>query len=342
MLARLKPALLFLLPALLLLSACNSEDPNPITPSTGVIEKITGADANGVLCVDLIAGQNTVVGTVCVQEVNLTFPAPATDHLRITYTTTGGWEMSEVHFFIGTSLPSTISPGQFPFVFDNWTANTTSFSFDIPFSYLEALSGNLYSCYTAMAHAVVHNTNPGGGSETAWGDGTPTGQGWSMWFQICLEEDGGGGSGGGDPILETAYGYNALYSSCFIPDFANWGWTNAVTSGTTYTFDLIAGAGQCDIGNGINVGTVTLLISGTSATVTYTLSTPYALEELHFYIGTTEYPVVKKGKTWEPTVAPGQYPFNYDTGPYPSPASFTVTVPSGSSYFIAHAVVADY
>lgn len=338
MTASAKTAVLLLL-ALGLLTACNSNDQSPVSPSgQGGIEKINGVD---VFCVDLIAGQFTVVGSVCFEEVNLSSSIPYDDHLKVTFTTTGGWEMSEVHFYIGMTLPPSGSPGQFPFVFDDWTANKTSFTFYIPYTYLIGLSGDVYSCYTAMAHAVVYNTNPGGGSETAWGDGDPTPWNWSMAFPLCLE-DGGGGSGGGDPLIETAYAFNPLYSDCFIPTFSNWGWTNTVAAGTTYSFDLIAAAGQCDISKGFDVGSVTLLITGTSATVTYTLTPPYVLEEVHFYVGTTDFPRVKQGKNWTYTAAPGQYPFVYDAGPYTSPATFTVTVPAGSTHFIAHAVVAEF
>ena len=341
-----KPALVLLL-GIILLAACSSNDENPISATNpGAIEKITGTGTDNTLCVDLIAGQSILVGSVCVTEVNTDFTIPGNDHLRVTYTTTGGWEMSEVHFFIGPALPSQNAPRQFPYVFDNWTSNTTSCSFDIPFTYLRSLYPDLYTCYVAMAHAVVHDTNPGGTTQTAWGGGTPTGQAWSMWFPICLEEGGGGGGGGGDPIIETAYGYNALYSTCFIPTFANWGWTNQLDPTLrSFTFDLIAGAGQCDQSKGLNVGTVTLSIGGTpwsSATVTYTMTAPYVLEEVHFYIDALPFPMVQKGKNWVQTVAPGQYPYNYDSGPYTSPAVFNVSIPSGSAYFIAHAVVADY
>jgi hypothetical protein len=333
-----------LLLGFVLMTACNSNDEAPTAPlGSGSIDKINNLNPGEIFCVDLIAGQNTVVGTVCFEEVNLLFGDAYDDHLRVTFTTTGGWEMSEVHLYIGMDIPSSAAPGQFPFVFDGWTSTKTSFTFDIPYSFLESLSGDLYSCYKVMAHAAVENSALAQ-SETAWGEGGKTGHtAWSMAFDICLSEDnGGGGVGGGDPLIETAYAFNSAYSTCFIPTFGNWGWTNEVTAGTLYTFDLIAAAGQCDISAGIDVGSVTLEITGTSAEVTYTMTPPFVLEEVHFYIGTTEFPQVKTGKKWVSTVAPGQYPFVYDAGPYTSPATFTVTVPAGSSYFIAHAVVAEF
>lgn len=329
--------------ALCLLTACNSNEQSPVTPEThGSFAKINGLAPGAVFCVDLIAGQNTVVGTVCFEEVDLLSPSAEDDHLRVTYTTFGGWEMSGVHFYIGTQLPPKFAPGQFPFVFDTWTVNQTSFTFDIPYAYLTALSGNLYSCYTALAHAVVFNPALGQ-TETGWGEGTNTGRGWSMWFPLCLEEDDGGeGSGGGDPITETAFAFNANTATCFIPTFSNWGWTNAITAGTIYTFDLIASAGQCDIGNGTDVGDVTLLLVGPTAEVTVTMHPPYTLVTAHLYLGTTTFPQVKQGKNWVPTVAPGQYPFIFDAGPYASPTTFTFNAPPNSTSFIAHAVVGGF
>ena len=332
-----------LLLALCLLPACSTNESSPVVPhDQGSFAKINGLDPGEVFCVDLIAGQHTVVGTVCVEEVDLLSPGAEDDHLRVTVTTTGGWEMSAIHFYIGMQLPPTFAPGQFPFVFDTWTVNQTTFTFDIPYAYLTALSGSLYSCYTALAHVAVEN--PGlGQSETAWGEGPRTGRGWSMSFPLCLEEDdGGGGSGVGDPVTETAYAYHPLASTCFIPTFSNWGWTNVVTGGTTYTFDLIAAAGQCDMSAGIDVGDVTLTITGTDALVVYTMHPPYELMAAHFYIGTTEFPRVKQGKNWVPTVAPGQYPFIFDAGPYTSPTVFSVAVPPNSDHFIAHAVVGGF
>jgi hypothetical protein len=127
-------------------------------------------------------------------------------------------------------------------------------------------------------------------------------------------------------IYETAYAKKGTGALCFIGNgFANWGWTNPITPGS-YTWDLWAGAGQCDTSKGTLVGTVTVVYSGGYVTVNYNVAFPYALEETHVYAGTTMFPQVKQGKKWVSTVAPGQY---YNASPFGG----------GTVYVIAHAVV---
>jgi hypothetical protein len=124
-------------------------------------------------------------------------------------------------------------------------------------------------------------------------------------------------------IYETAYA-KGNPSTCFIPTFANWGWTNPINPGT-YTWDLWAGAGQCDTSKGTLVGSVEVNYSGGYVTVTYNVNSPYILDETHVYAGTTMFPQVKQGKKLVDTVAPGQY---YIGNPL-----------SGDIYVIAHAKV---
>jgi len=112
-------------------------------------------------------------------------------------------------------------------------------------------------------------------------------------------------------VYETAYALGDP-EGCFIPDFKNWGWTNLISpSEVDYTWDLWAGAGQCDTSKGTLVGSVTVNYDGTNVTYNYNVVAPYLLDETHFYAGLAQYPTDKKGN---PTVAPGQYtnnnPFN--------------------------------
>jgi hypothetical protein len=125
-------------------------------------------------------------------------------------------------------------------------------------------------------------------------------------------------------VDETAYAKGDP-STCFIPTFSNWGWTNPISSNGTYTWDLWAAAGQCDTSKGTLVGSVTVVYSAGNVAVYYDVDSPYLLQDTHVYAGTTEYPMVKVGKKLVATVAPGQY---YITNPL-----------YGSIYVIAHAVV---
>jgi len=112
---------------------------------------------------------------------------------------------------------------------------------------------------------------------------------------------------------ETAFGLNdSLSPECLIDldHKANrWGWTHGpLAAGGTYTFDIWAGAGQCDTSKGTYVGTVEISYNGGDPIVTPTLEPDFEIVETHLYIGSTELPQVAKGKKkTEPTVAPGQY-----------------------------------
>ncbi len=126
-------------------------------------------------------------------------------------------------------------------------------------------------------------------------------------------------------IYETAYakGDDAV---CFIPYFNNWGWTNPIEPGE-YTWDLWAGAAQCDTDKGTLVGSVTVVYNDDGyVTVEYDMDAAYVLDETHVYAGYDMFPQVQRGPRTVDTVAPGQY---YNDSPF-----------DGSQvYVIAHAVV---
>ena len=111
---------------------------------------------------------------------------------------------------------------------------------------------------------------------------------------------------------ETAFGLGNS-SACFIDldiklKANRWGWTHGpLAAGGTYTFDIWAGAGQCDTSKGTYVGTVEISYNGGNPIVTPTLEPDFEIVETHLYIGSTQLPQVAKGKKTEPTVAPGQY-----------------------------------
>jgi hypothetical protein len=124
-------------------------------------------------------------------------------------------------------------------------------------------------------------------------------------------------------LYETAFAKGDA-AQCFIGHgFSRWGWTNPIVPGT-YTWDLWAGAGQCNTSKGTLVGTVRVVYDGSGyVAVTYNVSAPYLLDETHVYADYDLFPADKRGR---PTVAPGMY---YNAGPF-----------DGSEvYVIAHAVV---
>ncbi|MEP3836530.1 MAG: hypothetical protein ABJM36_02730 [Algibacter sp.] len=113
-------------------------------------------------------------------------------------------------------------------------------------------------------------------------------------------------------------------TTCFIEDGINrWGWTIGPLSVGEYTYDVFAGAGQCDTNKGELVGTATVNYSSDgNVNVTYDISADYEVSETHTYAGKAMYPTTKKGKT---NVAPGQFTIESNL--------------SGDIYVILHSVV---
>jgi hypothetical protein len=140
------------------------------------------------------------------------------------------------------------------------------------------------------------------------------------------------------PECETAFAYGNDFAACFIlwEEFSNWGWTNGqIQDAGVYTWDIYAGAGQCDLSKGTVVGTLTLDYDGVStAQVTYSMDPGFTMSETHLYIGSDPFPSDKNGFT----NAPGKYSFIHDDLSAATTDSYTVSV-SGDFYIIAHAVV---
>ncbi|MBA7566766.1 hypothetical protein ES708_08462 [subsurface metagenome] len=145
---------------------------------------------------------------------------------------------------------------------------------------------------------------------------------------------------------ETAYAYYAedggTYAHCFLnwyqgEIFNKWGWTNGPLVPGDYTFDIYAGAAQCDLSKGENIGTLTVNYDGSTATVTYDITgSDFTMTETHLYVGSDPWP--KKNGVY--TVIPGQYPLS-NTLNYATTDSYTVTGLTGEIYVVAHAVVCD-
>ncbi|SDB41258.1 Ig-like domain (group 2) [Flavobacteriaceae bacterium MAR_2010_188] len=111
--------------------------------------------------------------------------------------------------------------------------------------------------------------------------------------------------------------------TCFLEDgFSRWGWTTQICeedfASGDIVFDLYAGAAQCDLSKGTKAGEAIVSYNSEEGTISvqYVMDSGYVLSEAHVYIGCTPYPQQKKGKRYENTVAPGQYPFNPSLGGY--------------------------
>lgn len=165
------------LAAVVVLTSCQKD--SEITPSN---QSNNSHRSSTITCgeattVALLAGQHINVGTVTVtnDETNL----------YVTYNTTGGWKLTELHLFAGAcnQVPVTKQgnpiPGHFPYSAN--PASLTSYTFTIPLA-------NLENCFCVASHAVVRSSS--GGTETAWGQGQRFVQkgNWAMKFNACKQE----------------------------------------------------------------------------------------------------------------------------------------------------------
>ena len=325
------------------LSACSEtgESLNFLRSAQLVDEGATDGDCvamvqGGEVTRTLLAGQYIDAGTVSVKVEN--------DQLIVTYQTGNGWYLLEAYLWVDDVPPpaQNPAPGQFPYKSGDIYGATT-YTFIVPLDnefFTFACPSPDLTIYLA-AHAAlkkVNNNEPGGYQfETGWADGAPiveTGN-WATYFDVTLacdcEEDTD--TDVVTEVCETAYGFGGDNAACFIDlphGFSNWGWTNGPLSEGSYTFDLYAGAGQCDLSKGVHAGYVDVEYDDGTVTVTYALFDDYYTSETHLYIGTDMVPMTKKGKF---TVAPGQYP-------YAGGLEFSVDIaPDEDLFVIAHAVV---
>jgi len=295
---------------------------------------------------DLMAGQSTLVGSVNATVVG--------DYLQITYSTAGGWELMETHLWVGTQwsqMPQTRTGnpriGNFPYG-SGILSGATTYTVSVDLTTF-GLSSTMTQCQPLTLFVAAHSAvrkDAGSGtyqSETAWGKGQPLVQrgSWAEGFAVtisCYDDH---------PLeyrYETAFGFGSDVGVCFsdldlgdeeIRNGARWGWSNGPLSVGSYIFQLYAGAGQCDLSKGVNVGTLSIDYDGQTAQVTYLMVTGFVLDETHLYMGEEPLPRDKMG---DYTVAPGQYPAQHDLT-MATTDSYTITGLSGSVYLVAHAVV---
>ena len=141
---------------------------------------------------------------------------------------------------------------------------------------------------------------------------------------------------------ETAYGFGEDTAICFLDmdppgrDFNNWGWGHCIGQGT-FTWDLIAGAGQCT--GGTVVGTVTVVYDGTSVSIDYAMNEGFVLEEVHVEVNDQNPWAI--GSNGNPTVAPGQYTFGDASLDGADGFSVTLEQSGNPIYVIAHAVTCE-
>lgn len=139
---------------------------------------------------------------------------------------------------------------------------------------------------------------------------------------------------------ETAYARDQsdAIATCFTDYFsnANWGWSNGKyvqSDNTTYTLDLYAGAGQCDISAATLVGDLELIYkTNGDVTVTYNADAGFEFDVLQFYVGDEPY------QSDNTSFAPGSYPNKKEDLVDGERTSYTFNLTgfTGEIYIIAH------
>jgi len=141
-------------------------------------------------CVNLIAGQHILAGTVCIENDDT--------NAYVTYTASDGWILEETHLALSADVPGegewitehwqnrsgNPAPGRFPYSHLH-NPSTSEFTYIVP---LGDISGGVCAEDTLFvaAHAVVREETQG--TETAWGEGTrlvPKGN-WAMYFDYVV------------------------------------------------------------------------------------------------------------------------------------------------------------
>jgi hypothetical protein len=305
--------------------------------------------------VTLFAGQTIDAGTVTVSNDE--------NNLYVTFSSTNGWLLSETHLHVADSLAGIPTNKKGNPKIGNFTYQTsyeppvTEDTYVIPYA---SLSVDDNRSVTIAAHAVVVQLDGSGNiieSETGWADGenfVDRGS-WATYFQyqwqLC---NGGKGDGEG---TETAFAFGGNdYATCFIgadfdgvdgdDGFNRWGWSNGPLTEGAYSFEIYAGAGQCDLTKGTFVGWLDIVYENGTATVTFTMTETdsetgedYNLVETHLHVGNEP---LARDVNGEYTVAPGQYSNIHGELMNVLTDEYTVTGLEDEIYVTAHATVAGF
>jgi hypothetical protein len=127
------------------------------------------------------AGQNTNVGSVTISN--------SKDSVFVTYTTSGGWVMGNVHLYVGALANVPLNGGGNPVIGNfPYTTNLNSMGNLVTFAFPESAFS---SCFIVAAHADVYKVVNGAvvQTETAWGGGTRFTQrgSWATYSNYCKQ-----------------------------------------------------------------------------------------------------------------------------------------------------------
>lgn len=285
---------------------------------------------NSPLCMDLLAGQDTDAGNVCVEMDN--------NNLNITYTTTGVWELTEVHFWIGSNLagmPQTNKGnpkvGHFPYHSDDITGDKVYF-FSIPVQELGGEDALCNQTLVAAAHAELRFQADDGSyhTESAWADGERIVKkgNWATYFEVSFECEGPQ-----PPPLDCESGFVFgdkelwdILDSMGNPITDSWGWQNTVYAGDRIYQPIYIGAVDNNPGTGTYVGEAYISFSGTYLIVELYTILPYSMSKTHLYVGTAE----------ANTGDPDGFPYSHTLAIGDRTDHYTIPISSGQIYVVVH------
>jgi len=277
---------------------------------------------------DLVDYQQTITaGTV-------TYGNDATK-LYVTYDLTGEWWIQNAVLFVGPASEAGIiyPDGSGIFSPAGWVSPYRHNFFPMDFTQNHTFEIDLVGldeCFVIVAYANARNltTNQ---NKYIWGKSALKTFGY--WLDYCVQ------SCPPPPpptSCETAYAFGEQYANCFlnIPGVTsnNWGWSNGPIGPGNYSWPIYAGAGQCNIGNGVHVGNLVVNFTPPTAVITYSMIDGFVLNATHLYVGAQILPM-KKGVY---ITAPGQFPYQHGTLNGVASDSFTISGLPGSIYIAAH------
>ena len=290
-------------------------------------DQIKAASCDDIESTTLYSSQNLEVGLLHISNSD--------SELFITYDLSDTtWSLSETHLYVGKEADIPYDSGNpkvgyFPYHSGPIEGKDKEYTFVIP-------KGDLDTCLVIIAQAVVQRDDRTDLKETAFGYGHENnfpGDEWGWYIDYCMQEcddkhenedkqevssvdPGSTETGFSEDWMEDcleSYAFNSKEqadSQCFLSDgFDQWGWTNQLfysqpmnyVTGYVHNYPLLASAYQCDIRNSLEVGYLTITITGNeggfqaTAEVTITDET-YDLQSFDLYVGTKRYPLNDSGE----------------------------------------------
>ncbi len=346
---------------------------NRIAPEGQVYDKaqIDAASCDEIESTPLYGGKDIEVGLVHLSNSD--------EFVFITYDLTNtSWSLQETHLYIGPEqdIPYTKAGnpkiGNFPYHAQQDDTNKKEFSYAIPI-------GEFEDCMVIIAHAVVQKDDEPEREETAFAfdsNNELPGSRWGWYMDYCLHECEDGAENGDEEDHndqdsannqentgnEPANGFDldclesyAFHfadkkdAHCFLSSgFDQWGWSNQVfynplmnyVTGYVLNFPLLASAYQCDIRNSLEVGYITVRITGGDGRFTAELDVhvtdqTYDLQAFDMYVGTEKYPL---DNSMNQTVLPEFYNYHESLNGTRRLTLHNITWPS-NAYFIARGIL---